>query len=108
MTNFFVSYYVLEYLKDDHRDKLHRPLPLKEWDFATPTHPVQDNGMDCGLFVCTFAEYVSRNAALNFDHTYMPFFRQLLAYKLTIKQLISIDANETNIEEFINRVINNN
>lgn len=95
-------------MEAEHIHRLNTPLSRADWNNAYPAHPFQDNGLDCGVFVCTFAEYLSRNHDFNFDHTHMVSFRQLIAHELTIQRLIYIDPNETNIDEFINRVLNNN
>lgn len=105
---FLCSYKIAEYLMEEHRDKLKRPLPVKDWNFAYLTNPYQNNGMDCVVFVCTFAEYLSRDAEFNFSQMHMRSFRQLLAHELNIKKLIAIDADENNIDEFFNSVIKKN
>jgi len=62
-------------------NRLHTPLDIDEWNFASPDYPLQNNGKDCGVFVCIFAEYLSKNCDFNFDHTHITSFRQLIAYE---------------------------
>ena len=37
--------------------------------------PTQSNCYDCGVFVCTYTEYISRRSQLTFDHTSIPAIR---------------------------------
>lgn len=103
---FQCSFHIFQYLNEEHKSRLGTPLPLAVWDFKCPKHPIQDNGIDCGVFVCTFAEYLSRNCPFTFNHTHMRSFRQLIAFELTTRRLVHIDPNETDIDGFIRRVLN--
>lgn len=52
-------------------------LEVKEWDFADMENiPYQDNKVDCGVFVCAYAEYATRDAAMTFDQRDMPALRK--------------------------------
>jgi Ulp1 family protease len=44
------------YLQDEHQHLYQRELP--EWNLVTtpPTTPRQNNGYDCGVYVCLFAQ----------------------------------------------------
>lgn len=55
--------------------------------------PQQDNGCDCGVFVCQFMECLSRSwkgADTIFDFTAknMPYVRSKMIYELVTKQLV--------------------
>jgi sentrin-specific protease 1 len=69
--------HILEnYLKDEAVDKLRTKLNTDEWSIGCSTNcPQQANLDDCGVFVCTIAEYVSRRAALTFNQSNMPYLR---------------------------------
>lgn len=66
---------ILEYLKLEHQDKKKSPLP-DGWSIGTPgidedgnkgvLIPQQENGSDCGVFTCRFAESISRYSPFNF------------------------------------------
>lgn len=45
--------------------------------------PQQDNGSDCGVFTCIFANYYSQNLDLKFSSDHMPDFRQKIALDLS-------------------------
>jgi len=98
---------ILGYLVLEHRQKLGKPLPLEDWTLVKGCNPVQSNGKDCGVFVCTFAEYLSRDAEFNFSQKNMLSFRKLIAYELSTQQLINIDVEEDYIDEEIDRITNN-
>jgi Ulp1 family protease len=53
----------------------------KEWQFRAMAKenlasvPQQKNGIDCGVFVCMYAEYLLFDLPLNFSRTDIFFFR---------------------------------
>jgi len=60
---------MLEYLKEEHKDKKGSVLPNIE-DFKISTsndNPQQNNGSDCGVFTCCMAENVSKTGKLPFN-----------------------------------------
>ncbi|XP_008179339.1 sentrin-specific protease 1-like [Acyrthosiphon pisum] len=81
---------VLKYLEEEHLGKLGESLPIDNWEKVQGENPYQENGIDCGVYVCIFAEYISRDVAFNFDQDFMAGFRKLMAYELCTKQLINI------------------
>ena len=59
---------VFRYLKDEHRVILNKDLDGWEWQtVACPRTPRQTNGVDCGVFVAMFADFVSNDYPLLFD-----------------------------------------
>lgn len=66
---------ILSYLQKEHVDKKKEPLP-PEWRInpvgesedvnRNDRIPQQENGSDCGVFTCRFAEYISRRASFRF------------------------------------------
>uniref|UniRef100_A0A0N4ZN50 ULP_PROTEASE domain-containing protein n=1 Tax=Parastrongyloides trichosuri TaxID=131310 RepID=A0A0N4ZN50_PARTI len=67
-----------EYIKTEADDKLKLNIDLNEW---TAIHaqdiPEQQNGYDCGVFSCMFAEYTSRERDFEFTQKDMPFFHSV-------------------------------
>ena len=49
--------------------------------------PQQDNGVDCGVFSCTFANYLSRDLSLSFSASDMRTFRQRITLDLLRAQV---------------------
>jgi len=63
---------LMDYLKDEHMDKLKTTMDTSNWKLVDcqPNTPQQENGFDCGVFTCMFADYLSRDAPLTFgQHT---------------------------------------
>jgi sentrin-specific protease 1 len=66
---------ILSYLQKEHADKKKTPLP-NDWRInpvgesqdvnQNDRIPQQENGSDCGVFTCRFAEYISRRASFRF------------------------------------------
>lgn len=112
--NFEVQCTIFNYLNKQHLQKIGKPLLLlllficaANWQLVTVINtPHQENGHDCGVFVCTFAEYLARCAIFNFSQRHMKLFRQLIAYELTVKRLLDVNVNAKYIDSFIMSVIN--
>ena len=75
--------HLLQYLKDEHQDKNKSPLP-GDWELipSTDDTPQQLNGYDCGVFTCMFADFVSRDAPLNFDQSHVTKCRERIALSI--------------------------
>lgn len=50
--------------------------------------PTQQNGSDCGMFACKFAEYASREAEIDFSQKHMPYFRQRMVVEVCTQELM--------------------
>jgi hypothetical protein len=72
------------YVQDEANQYSKQPgYDLSEWEDYTPHDvPQQDNGNDCGVFMCKFADYLSGNLELRFDAGDMPYFRDRMALEL--------------------------
>ncbi|KAL1443897.1 hypothetical protein MTO96_030143 [Rhipicephalus appendiculatus] len=51
--------------------------------------PLQENNNDCGVFVCQYAECLSRDAPISFGQEDIPFFRRRVAYEILHKTILS-------------------
>lgn len=77
------------YLNEESLDKKKVPFDLNGWKTSSPKDiPEQLNGCDCGVFACTYAEYLSRGAKFDFDQRHMPYFRRRMVYEIVTKQLL--------------------
>lgn len=79
------------YLKSEYRDKKGGELSMSGWQLEcmSPDEiPQQMNGSDCGVFSCTFAEFITRNAKLSFGQEDMPYFRRKMVYEIVTGQLM--------------------
>ena len=64
-------------------------LDLSKWkQIIAKNIPHQKNGSDCGMFVCKFAEYLSRRAKFSFSQSNMPYFRRRMVYEISKNDLL--------------------
>lgn len=86
--NFKCLKLILKYLMLEHLDKKRKDFHPSGWLLINMKNcPQQLNLWDCGVFVCMFAEYLSRDAPLNFSQKHMTKFRKLITYELKKKKL---------------------
>lgn len=77
------------YLICEHKNKKHSDYDMSDWQLESCKDiPQQWNGSDCGVFACTFAEFLTRNAKLTFGQEDMPYFRKKITYELLTKKLM--------------------
>lgn len=86
--------YLQEYLIEEHLDKKgtdgNSEFDFNNWNLSCPKGiPCQQNGYDCGVFACVFAEYRSRNAEFAFSQKDMNYFRDKMSYEIVKGALIS-------------------
>jgi sentrin-specific protease 1 len=55
--------------------------------YAPKNIPMQNNGSDCGVFMCKFADYMSENRALDFSSADMPYFRKRMLLELVANRV---------------------
>nr|CAB3265968.1 sentrin-specific protease 1 [Phallusia mammillata] len=79
-----------EYLESEHMDKKKTTYDASDWKTMSCSNqdiPQQLNGSDCGVFTCTFAEFLSRDAPLNFTQSHMPLLRRTMVWEILNKSL---------------------
>lgn len=81
---------LLTYLQKESMDKKKQPFDTSGWvkEHAEKI-PQQNNGSDCGMFACMYAEYVSRNAPISFSQDDMPYFRRKVVYEILKAKLLT-------------------
>lgn len=100
---------ILDYLKNIHVMRVGTQFCTDNWNLNKVNNsevPKQGNGYDCGVFVCTYVEYLARRANFNFSQTHMELFRQLILYELLKKKIVPVDVDTEEIESFIRKVLN--
>lgn len=85
---------IQEYLIAEHLDKKgndgRAEFNFANWTLESPKNiPCQQNGYDCGVFACVFAEHRSRNADFIFSQKDMNYFRDKISYEILSGNLIS-------------------
>ena len=63
-------------------------VPTKVWEGGVCVTPQQCNGVDCGVFTCYFANYISAGKALAFAQHHIPLFRRRLTLDLLNKAVL--------------------
>jgi len=98
---------IFRYLKDEHRAK-NDGLPLKDeesWKLQNCSlHcPKQENGYDCGVFVCAFAYHLVTNQPFNFNNDYVTEMRRKMGRLVLSMCPINFitHVNENNVAEMI-------
>lgn len=77
------------YLKVEHLDKKGKEYDVSGWVLENVADiPQQMNGSDCGVFSCTYAEFITRNAELNFDQENMPYLRRKMILEILNGELL--------------------
>ena len=81
---------LLEYLRQEHQTKKGYDLDLRHFAKEIVADcPQQDNGSDCGVFVCKVAEFISRETSLTFSQEDMAYYRKRMIWEIANNQLIS-------------------
>jgi sentrin-specific protease 1 len=78
------------YLDKEHQDKKKAPFDFDGWDdYFSEETPQQENGFDCGVFLCQTMENLSRGVPVPFDFTQanMPYLRRRMVWEITQQQL---------------------
>ncbi|KAL1505122.1 hypothetical protein AB1Y20_008881 [Prymnesium parvum] len=72
------------WLQDEAQDKNRLPLDLSEWTDVVPKDgiPKQQNGHDCGVFMCKMADHLSQGAVLSFTQADIPYMRLRMAVEI--------------------------
>ncbi|CAK8688791.1 unnamed protein product [Clavelina lepadiformis] len=73
------------YLASEHLDKKKTSYDVSDWkttNMSPDEIPQQLNGSDCGVFTCTFAEFISRKATLSFTQDDMPLIRLTMIWEI--------------------------
>ncbi|KAM4770044.1 sentrin-specific protease 2 isoform 5-T5 [Cyanocitta cristata] len=82
---------VLKYLEEESKEKRNIELTASEWtlrSLGAEEIPQQSNGSDCGVFVCKFADFISRDKPIIFTPEHMPYFRRKMVWEIIHQQLL--------------------
>ena len=80
---------LLRYLGDEARDKAPQmTFNASEWRLeCVRDAPLQSNYVDCGVFVCKLADYLSEGRAPAFSQLDMPYFRRRMLLEIKTKYI---------------------
>ncbi|XP_064373218.1 sentrin-specific protease 2 isoform X2 [Dromaius novaehollandiae] len=82
---------LFQYLQEESKEKRNLELSFSEWILhSMESHeiPQQLNGSDCGVFMCKYADYVSRDKPITFTQNNMPYFRRKMVWEIIHQQLL--------------------
>ena len=80
--------HALRYLKDEHMHKFNSPLPdIRDWNLVdnNSSTPKQENGYDCGVFTCLFAEALAKGERPCFTQNELQYSRLWIAHAILQK-----------------------
>lgn len=78
-----------KYLEDESLDKKKKQYDTSDWTLESMRDiPQQMNGSDCGVFSCTFAEFICANREITFSQENMPYFRSKMVYEILKVQIL--------------------
>lgn len=79
-----------KYLQEEYRDKKKSEYDTSGWQKVIMKDiPRQMNGSDCGVFSCTFAEFITRNAKILFTQEHMPYIRRKMVIEIIQGKLLT-------------------
>jgi sentrin-specific protease 1 len=80
-----------QYVIDEAKLYSHADIDLSQWVFYMPGTqvPQQNNGSDCGVFACKFADYLCDNIQLVFTQADMPYFRKRMVLEIKSKKCLT-------------------
>merc|ERR1739841_34873 len=79
-----------KYLQDEHQNKRKADLPDADMYFEHPPKyqpPQQNNGYDCGVFMCQFADCVARDVPFDFEQCMIEDIRLKMAVEIADEKL---------------------
>ncbi|KAJ8350357.1 hypothetical protein SKAU_G00254870 [Synaphobranchus kaupii] len=82
---------LLLYLKDEYKAKKSKDLEVTKWvvsSLKSSEIPQQNNGSDCGVFACKYADYIARGQPLTFTQSHMPYFRNKMIWEIINQRLL--------------------
>lgn len=76
---------LMSYIKDEWNTQKGGKLPnIDDWELISCTKniPRQENGFDCGVFACMFADFLSQNIPLTFSQEDIDEYRKRIAFSI--------------------------
>lgn len=78
------------YLKSESLDKKKVEFDMSAWTVENVRNiPQQENGSDCGVFSCMYAEFITRNRPIVFTQQHMLYFRTKMVYEICSGQMLN-------------------
>lgn len=68
--------HIENYIQLEYNDKRKTKMNIEQWKKKMTTKPRQTNGIDCGVFVCTYADLIATNIRTDFKQKDISHYRQ--------------------------------
>ena len=80
---------LLKWVADERENKKGDSLDIESWEKVPMTGkmPQQNNCDDCGVFVCKFADFITRGAEVTFEARHMRYFRARIAHEIMMQRV---------------------
>ena len=78
-----------KYINDEHIDKKGSEFDFSDFQYGNANAPKQENQSDCGMFVCKYCDFISRNEALTFTQDDMQYYRIRMIYEIINYELLA-------------------
>lgn len=79
-----------DYLKEESMDKKKTEFDFTGWTTENVADiPQQENGSDCGVFSCMYAEFICRNRPIVFTQQHMQYFRMKMIFEICSGQMLN-------------------
>ncbi|XP_060130586.1 sentrin-specific protease 2 isoform X3 [Zootoca vivipara] len=82
---------LLHFLQEESKAKRNMVIEASSWTlYSVEPHeiPQQLNGSDCGMFVCKYADFISRDKPIAFTQRHMPYYRKRMAWEILHQRLL--------------------
>ena len=82
---------IMQYLGDEMRAKRGEEMNQAQWEVQSvppAESPMQENGFDCGMFVCMSADYMLQDLPERFGQQDMPMLRKKFCYCVLIGKVL--------------------
>jgi len=86
-----VLVHLRRWLEDEHQAKKEAPYDTSQWSdvvWKKGETPQQQNGSDCGVFMTRTADYLARDAVLDFSQQDMPYLRRRMVLEVLRTSLL--------------------
>lgn len=78
-----------DYLQSESLDKKNTQFDMSDWRKENVQNiPQQENGSDCGVFSCMYAEFLTRERPILFTQQHMQYFRMRMVYEICTGKLL--------------------
>ncbi|KAG0140092.1 hypothetical protein CROQUDRAFT_383682 [Cronartium quercuum f. sp. fusiforme G11] len=82
-----------DYIQNEHLAKRKVELDTLDWDYCYTKPPQQNNGYDCGVFVCQFMDCLSRDwgggdTVFDFSQQNLPYIRNKVVYEISTRKFL--------------------